>query len=126
MANLTTYGAARAAAGNSVMPASGLYLALGTGQQAAGLLGEPAGGGYARQPVALTVSGAQARNASGAITFSGFTQNLGNFTHWALFDAAGGGNCVWVGALAATVNLLAGGSVTIAPNNLTLSFATAG
>lgn len=125
MANLTLYGAGRAASGNSVMPASGLYLALGTGQSQSGLIGEPAAGGYARQPAGLTVSGAQARNAAAAVSFAGFTQNLGNFTHWALFDAATGGNCVWVGTLAATVNIQAGGSVTIAQNDLTLSFATA-
>lgn len=125
MANLTITGATRAAAGTGVMPASGLYLALGTGQSANGLLGEPAAGGYQRCPVALSVSGPQARNTEADIVFSGFSQNLGNFTHWALFDAATGGSAIWVGTLGATVNVQAGGSVTVARNDLTLSFATA-
>lgn len=121
MANLSTYGAAQAAA---AFP-NGVYLALGTGQSAAGLLGEPSGGGYARQAVTLSTVTNAKKNAAGASTFGPASLNHGTLTHGALYDAASGGNCLAVGALTAAVSLNSGDSVSIAQNDFTLTFATA-
>jgi hypothetical protein len=120
--NLTTYGA-----GLALVPVAGngLFLGLGTGQTPSGLTGEASGSGYARRAVgALTISGRTATNAN-AIVFDGFTATLGTFTHGALFDAASGGNCVWVGALEAPVNITAGGSITIQAGDLDLEILAA-
>lgn len=118
--NLTTYGA------NLAMTAvsSGLYLGLGTGQNAAGLVGEATGGGYARVSAPVTVTGATATNGAD-ITFTGFTETLGAFTHAGLFTAASGGNCVWVGSLGAAINIEAAGTVVIEAGDLDLAMLVA-
>jgi hypothetical protein len=100
------------------------FVGLGTGQNATGLVGEAAGGGYARVPVTLTQSGRSAANG-GAITFSGFTQTQGAFTHAGLFTAATGGSCIWVGSLDAAVNITAGGTITIQAGDLALELVAA-
>jgi hypothetical protein len=111
--NLTSAGAAQAMAAVS----GSYFAALGTGQNASGLLGEASGGGYARVAVTMTATGATATNAS-AVTFTGFTATLGAFTHAGLYTASTGGTCVWVGSLASAVNITAGGSVTIQAGDL--------
>jgi hypothetical protein len=100
------------------------FVGLGTGQNAAGLVGEAAGGGYARVPVTLTQNGRIAVNG-GAITFSGFTQTQGAFTHAGLFTAASGGSCIWVGPLDAAVNITAGGTITMQAGALALEIVAA-
>lgn len=100
------------------------FVGLGTGQSQTGLVGEAAGGGYARVPVTLTQSGRSAANGA-AVSFSGFTQTQGAFTHAGLFTAASGGSCIWVGSLEAAVNITAGGTITIQPGDLALELVTA-
>ncbi len=100
------------------------FVGLGTGQNAAGLVGEAAGGGYVRVPATLTQSGRTAANG-GALTFSGFTQTQGAFTHAGLFTAATAGTCIWVGPLNAAVNITAGGTITIQAGDLALEIAAA-
>ena len=124
MANLTVYGATRAMSGADVAPTT-LYVALGTGQSAAGLIGEPSSGGYGRVAAGTFTKSANAAANAAQITFAGFTAALGNHTHWALYDAATNGNCVWVGALNSTVNIMAGGQVVFQSGDLRLSFPTA-
>jgi len=96
-----------------------VYAALGTGgTAAAGLTGEPAGGGYARQRVVFTGTGQQ-RNAE-ALRFL-FTAAAGTLTHLGLFDAASGGNALAFGPLAQNAPVSGAGTVTVAAEALTVS-----
>ncbi len=99
------------------LPAA-VWLGLGTGgTDAAGLTGEPAGGGYARQKVSFTGSGMQ-RNAA-ALRFA-FTGPVGTLTHLGLFDAPSGGNPLTWSALGTPATLNAPGTLTIPAESLTL------
>ncbi len=110
---------ARALAGRApVLPAQ-VFAGLGTGGTAAqGLTGEPTAGGYARQRVTFTGTGAQS-NAE-AVRFV-FSAAVGTLTHLGLFDAASGGNPLAVVPLAQPAVMSGPGTVTIAPEALTLS-----
>jgi hypothetical protein len=96
-----------------------VYAALGTGGSvAAGLAGEPAGNGYARQKIIFTGTGQQ-RNAE-ALRFV-FTGAAGTMTHIGLFDAASGGNALAFGPLTQTAPVSGAGTVTIAAETLTVN-----
>ncbi|MBP0446732.1 hypothetical protein J8J14_18310 [Roseomonas sp. SSH11] len=119
MSDLTDYARnllARTICGRAPAQPGAVYAALGTGgSAAAGLAGEPAGGGYARQRVTFTGSGAQ-RNAE-AIRFA-FSGIAGTLTHVALYDAASGGNALLVSPLDAPVAMTGAGTVTVAAGSL--------
>lgn len=81
------------------------YLAVGTGATDAGLTGEPSGSGYAR----VTTAGADWAAASGGantnantLAFPQATGDWGVMTHFAIYDAASGGNMLAWGALTAS------------------------
>lgn len=96
-----------------------VFLGLGTGgSDATGLVGEPAGNGYARQRV--TFSGTGAQQNTDAIRFT-FTGAAGTLTHAGLFDAATGGNPLTWGPLAQAVTVSGAGTVTINPGGFVLT-----
>lgn len=96
-----------------------VFLALGTGgSDATGLLGEPAGNGYARQRV--TFSGTGPQQNTDAIRFT-FTNAVGTLTHVGLFDAATGGNPLTWGPLAQSVAVGGAGTVTVNPGGFLLT-----
>jgi hypothetical protein len=98
---------------------TGVWAALGTsGTDAAGIAGEPAGTGYARQRVTFTGTGQQ-RNVE-ALRFT-FTGAAGTLTHLGLFDAATGGNPLTWGTLSAPVTVAGPGTVTVAVDALTIT-----
>ena len=81
-----------------------IYVALSTADpldDASGL-SEPSGNGYARVQTSASdwspASGGSLNNA-GDITFGAATGSWGTITHFALFDAATGGNMLAYGAL---------------------------
>ncbi|MBY0331261.1 MAG: hypothetical protein K2X49_11390 [Acetobacteraceae bacterium] len=96
-----------------------VFLALGTGgSDATGLVGEPAGNGYARQRV--TFSGIGPQTNLDAIRFT-FSAPSGTLTHVGLFDAASGGNPLTWSPLAQAATVSAAGTVTINPGTLVLT-----
>lgn len=96
-----------------------VFLALGTGgSDATGLVGEPAGNGYARQRV--TFSGTGPQTNLDAVRFT-FTAPSGTLTHVGLFDAASGGNPLTWSPLAQAATVSAAGTVTINPGTLVLT-----
>jgi hypothetical protein len=98
-----------------------IYAALGTGGTiAAGLSGEPAGNGYARQRVVFTGTGQQ-RNTE-VVRFV-FTAAAGTLTYIGLYDAASGGNPLAYAPLAQTAPVSGAGTVTVAAETLTLDAA---
>jgi hypothetical protein len=122
MTTLTDYARdilARAIAARGPVLPTQVFAGLGTGGTAsAGLTGEPAGSGYARQRVTFTGTGAQS-NAD-AVRFV-FTSGAGTLTHLGLFDAASGGNPLAFVALPQAAAMTGPGTVTIAAGSLTLS-----
>ena len=72
---------------------STLYLALFTAvaDGEAGSVTEVSGGGYARQSMAMTVSGNTASNTS-AVEYPTATANYGTVTHVGVYDASTAGN----------------------------------
>lgn len=109
---MSQFGTAGASLAINAALGGSLFVALGTGQSAGGLLGEATGGNYARAALGtVTFTGGQAENA-GAVTFPTPNATLGTFTHAAIFDAASGGNCRAVGPLAAAVDWTTGQPVS--------------
>ncbi len=99
------------------------FIALGKGETGEGLVGEAAGGGYARQAVTVVANGLTGTNAA-TVVFSGFTASQGSFTHAGLYTAATGGTCIWVGPLLTPVSITAGGTIAIPDGALTLTIET--
>ncbi|SFK43754.1 phage tail fiber protein [Falsiroseomonas stagni] len=110
---------ARALCGRLPTLPTAAWAAIGTGgSDPAGITGEPAGTGYARQRVTFTGTGQQ-RNVE-AIRFT-FTAAAGTMSHIGLFDAATGGNPLTWSALASPVTVAGPGTVTIAVDALTVT-----
>ena len=122
MSDLTDYAKTllgRALCGRLPALPAQVYLALGTGgSDATGLVGEPAGNGYARQRVSFT--GTVAQSNIDAVRFT-FTAAAGTLTHAGLFDAASGGNALTWGALAQAAPVSGAGTVTVNPATLVLT-----
>jgi len=107
-------------------PPTVLYVALSAadpGDDGAGTA-EPAGGSYAR----IETSHADWAGASGgaicnadAIEFAQATSAWGTITHFALYDAALGGNLLVSGPLTDTGTVAAGDTVRFAPADLTVT-----
>jgi len=107
-------------------PPAALYVALSTadlgddGADAA----EPAAGSYAR----IETSNADWAGASGgavcnadAIEFAKATSGWGTITHFALYDAALGGNLLAYGPLTEPRTVTAGDTIRFAPGDLTVT-----
>jgi len=109
---------ARALVGRQpALPAS-VYVALGTGgNAAAGLTGEAVGNGYARQAVNFTGTGTQ--SSAAAVKFT-FTAGPGTLSHVGLFDAIAGGNPLGFAPLGSPATLTAAGTITIPAASLTV------
>lgn len=98
---------------------SQVFLGLGTGgSDVAGLTGEPAGNGYARQRVTFTGTGPQQN--TDAVRFT-FTAAAGTLTHAGLFDAASGGNPLTWSPLAQPAAVTGAGTVTVNPAALVVT-----
>ena len=100
-----------------------IYVALSTADpldNGSGLA-EPSGNGYARAQTAGTdwnaASGGAIDNAN-AIVFSEATGNWGTITHFALMDAASGGNLLVHGALSTSKSIGNGDTAEFAAGDL--------
>jgi hypothetical protein len=84
-------------------------------------LAEPSGNNYARVQTAAAdwnaASGGATANAN-AITFNQASGSWGTITHFALFDAASGGNMLAHGALTASKSVGAGDTPSFAAGDL--------
>jgi hypothetical protein len=122
MSDLTDYAKnllGRALCGRLPVLPGQVFLGLGTGgSDATGLVGEPAGNGYARQRV--TFSGTGPQQNTDAVRFT-FTAAVGTMTHVGLFDAATGGNPLTWGPLAQVAAVTGAGSVTVNAGALVLT-----
>lgn len=96
------------------------YAALGTGADASGLTGEPAGMGYARQAVAFSAIANQASSV-GALVFGPATASWGSLSHGAIFDALTGGNMLWWGPLQSPRTIALGDTYEVPASGLVAS-----
>lgn len=114
-----------AGSGAMAKPA-GRYLALyTTPTTGAGGGLEVNGGGYARQSIALTVSGIAPAQATNAATFDfpAATAAWGTLTHFAIHDSLTGGNRLHFGPLATAKTIGTGDVFRVNANSLVLAVA---
>jgi len=99
------------------------YVALSTAdpKDDASGMAEPSGGSYAR----VTTSGSDWNASSGgaisnanAITFPEATGSWGTITHFAIYDAASGGNMLFHGSLSASKSVTSGDTISFAAGDL--------
>ncbi len=109
--------------GIAYTPAATLYLALSTADpldDASGLT-EPATGGYARAAIAFSAAAARAVVQSGVTTFPQATAAWGTITHYAIMDAATGGNVLAHGAFTAAFSPVSGNTPSVADRQVQIS-----
>ena len=102
-------------------PAS-IYIALSTADpldDASGLT-EP-GDTYARQTIAFLAAASRAVVQDAEVIFPEAAASWGTITHWALFDAASGGNMLAHGSFLSSFDVLAGNSTTIGSGEVQVS-----
>lgn len=98
------------------------WIGLGTGRsEAAGLSGEPVGNGYLRQAVTWARSGSVAQPQAPAAFGPNITQPWGSITHFGVFDAPSGGNCLAAASLTDPRNVQLGDTLTFAPADLSFT-----
>lgn len=103
-----------------------VYIALSTADPTddASGLAEPSGNGYARVSTAAadwdSASGGSASNAN-EISFPEAIGNWGTITHFALFDAASGGNMLAHGSLSASWDVVNRTTVRFPAGDLTVT-----
>ena len=95
--------------GNAYTAPTTLYLALCTAvaDGEAGSVTEVSGGGYARQSMAMTVSGNTASNTS-AVEYPTATANYGTVTHVGVYDASSSGNLMAYASLTSSKTIETG------------------
>lgn len=108
-------------AGAATRPTS-WYVALHTADPGeTGATGELSGNGYARQSAAFTVVGSTADNDADIVFGPNTTTPWGTVSHASIWDAVSGGNCLWKGALSASVSVAVNDEVKIAAAALTVT-----
>lgn len=114
--------------GNDVTAPSALYLALHTADPAdMGDQNELSGGGYQREPITFQLnSGLNGEDLSNnpAIVFPSGTANLGQATHFSIWDAQTGGNCWYIGELEAPASWEPGVSLALGAGVLKITVLT--
>ena len=94
--------------GNSYTAPSTLYLSLHTANpDEDGSGAEVSGGGYARQSMAMTVTGNTASNDS-AVEYPTATANYGTVTHVGVYDASTAGNLLCYASLTSSKTIETG------------------
>jgi len=102
--------------GVAYTPPATVYLALSTADpldDASGLA-EPGYTGYARKAIAFGAAATGRVTQNAQVTFDQCTAGSATVTHWALMDAPSGGNMLAHGALAASKNIVAGNTPSVA------------
>lgn len=97
-------------------PAATVYLGLSTANPTddGSGLAEPSGNAYARQAITFGAAASRRVTQSATVTFPQATGAWGTITHWAIFDAASGGNMLAHGALAASKSVVTGNTPSVA------------
>jgi hypothetical protein len=101
------------------------YVALHTSapSDASPSTGEISGNGYSRQSATFTVSGDTASNSADLTFGPNTTSNWGTVSHVSVWDASTSGNCLWHGALTASVAIAVNDELKISAGSLDLTMA---
>ena len=99
------------------------YIALSTtAPNADGTNVSEPGDTYARQSIAWNAAASRAKDNSGEIAFPEATASWGTVTHFAIYDAASGGNMLWYGTLTDARAIGAGDTPRFLAETFELSF----
>jgi len=105
-------------------PPATVYLGYSTADpldDASGLA-EPSSGGYSRKAITFAAAASRSITQSGDVTFDQATGSQGTITHYAIFDAASGGNMLAHGALSTAQTIVAGNTPVVASGEVVISF----
>lgn len=104
---------------------SAVYLGLSTGDFTDTGTGssELTGNNYSRVSVAFDAAASGATQNTSTISFAAASGNWGTISHWALFDAASGGNALIVGAFNASKVIETNDILRVAAGDLDLTAA---
>jgi hypothetical protein len=105
--------------GTAFTPPTAVYVSLHSADPGETGANEISGGSYARKQVTFNAPSGGSMTNSNLLRWDNMPAVT--VTHVALWDAATGGNCLWTGALTASVTVSAGASFEIAPGNLTVT-----
>jgi len=105
--------------GTAFSPPTAVYVSLHSADPGETGANEISGGGYARKQVTFNAPSGGAMSNSNLLRWDNMPAVT--VTHVALWDAPTAGNCLWTGALTASVTVSAGASFEIAPGNLTVT-----
>jgi hypothetical protein len=104
-------------------PPAAVYLALGTGVTDAVLSGEPVGNGYARKPIVFNAAASRQVAQNGDLVFGPVGPSAwGTLTHWAIYDALTGGNCLATGQFLAGKDCSVGRSPRVPSGEIRVTF----
>jgi len=96
---------------------SGTYIQLHTGDPTEDGTGSVAGEST-RQSASWSAASGDSIATSGTVTWVDVSTSE-TLSHWSLWDAVSGGNCLWYGSLSGTASVAAGDTFQV--TNLTLS-----
>jgi hypothetical protein len=102
-----------------------VYVGVSTADPGVGLA-EPVGNGYARAAIGFAAAAYRRVAQDGAATFAMATGAWGTVTHWALFDAASGGNMLAYGDFGQSKAIVAGNTLTIPADSIYVTFEPGG
>jgi len=111
---------------DSYSPSTTVYLGLSTADpldDASGLA-EPSGNGYSRKAITFGAASSRRVMQNADITFDQATGDWGTITHWALFDAATGGNMLAHGSLASSKTVVSGNTPSVASGEVYVEFSS--
>jgi hypothetical protein len=105
--------------GAPLPPPAAIWISLHTADP--GLTGahEPTGLGYIRKPGTFGDALNGAKTLSELVAFSDLP--AGTYTHFGVWDAAAGGNCLWVGQFAVNQRTAAGDTIQFSSGDLELA-----
>lgn len=107
--------------GTPLPPPAAIFVSLHTADPGLTGASEASGLGYIRKPgtFAAVLNGAKALSA--LVAFPDLP--AGTYTHFGVWDAAAGGNCLWVGQFAVNQRTAAGDTIQFSTGDLELSLA---
>lgn len=99
-----------------------VYLALHTADPTeVGNVAEVATGSYARTAIAFAAPSNGAVANSGTVTFPTASADWGTVTHFTIWDASSGGNCLYYGTLTASKSVPNGATASFAASSVTVT-----
>lgn len=108
---------------STTMPAA-VYLGLSTASMNDDDSGtELSGSGYAREAITFAAAASASISNNAGVEFNSATGSWGTVSHWAIYDAATGGNQLFHGSFATAKTIATGDILKVASGALTITAA---